>query len=201
MMCATLLIGMGTCGTCCHKRGKSYVRDKEENLRDRALGRAKELVHMKALGADKLLEAVQTYHDMHNEIVVQKMQQITPPRNSGRYAERPCGNQQCGNCKKPRHIAVWFSNIEQKATIIRAIARPAISSKLAELGNRRGGGQQPAKEHRGQDAVAAATKKHCIQDTVAAADCQDAGQPLCQQRYQCTFHLSSLRKVGSDRRR
>jgi hypothetical protein len=39
-MCATLLIGMGTCGACCHKRGKSYVRDKEEKLRDRALGRA-----------------------------------------------------------------------------------------------------------------------------------------------------------------
>jgi hypothetical protein len=58
MMCATLLIDMGTCGACCHKRGKSYVRDKEEKLRDRALGRAKELLHMKAHGADKLLEDV-----------------------------------------------------------------------------------------------------------------------------------------------
>jgi hypothetical protein len=66
MMCSTLLIGMGTCGACCHKRGKSYVRDKEDKLRDRALGRAKELVHMGAHGADKLLEDVQTYH-MHNE--------------------------------------------------------------------------------------------------------------------------------------
>jgi hypothetical protein len=39
MMCATLLIGMGTCGACCHKCGKSYVRDKEDKLRDRAHGR------------------------------------------------------------------------------------------------------------------------------------------------------------------
>jgi hypothetical protein len=118
MMCATLLIGMGTCGACCHKRGKSYVRDKEEKLRDRALGRAKELVHLKAHGAEKLLEDVQTYHDMHNEMVVQKMHQITPPRTGGKYAERPCGNPQCGDCKKPRHIAVGFSNNEQKATIM-----------------------------------------------------------------------------------
>jgi hypothetical protein len=86
MMCATLLIGMGTCGACCHKRGKSYVRDKEDKLRDRALGRAKELVHMGAQGADKLLEDVQTYHNMHNKIVVQKMHQITLPRTGGRYA-------------------------------------------------------------------------------------------------------------------
>jgi hypothetical protein len=74
MMCATVLIGMGTCGACCHRKGTSYVRDKEAKLRDRALGRAKELVHMKAHGAEKLLEDVQTYHDMHEEIVVQKMQ-------------------------------------------------------------------------------------------------------------------------------
>jgi hypothetical protein len=73
MMCATLLIGMGTCGACCHRHGKSYDRDKEAKLRDRALDRAKELVHMKAHGAEKLLEDVQTYHDMHDEIVVQKM--------------------------------------------------------------------------------------------------------------------------------
>jgi hypothetical protein len=98
MMYATLLIGMGTCGACCHKRGKSYVRDKEDKLRDRALGRAKELVHMGAHGADKLLEDVHTYHDMHNEIVVQKTHQITPPRTGGRYAERPCGNPQCDEC-------------------------------------------------------------------------------------------------------
>jgi hypothetical protein len=25
MMCTTVLIGMGTCGACCHKRGKSYI--------------------------------------------------------------------------------------------------------------------------------------------------------------------------------
>jgi hypothetical protein len=85
MMCATLLIGMGRCGACCHKRGKSYVTEKEAKLRDRALGRAKELVHMGAHGADKLLEDVQTYHDMHNEIVVQKMHQITPPGTGGKY--------------------------------------------------------------------------------------------------------------------
>jgi hypothetical protein len=65
MMCATILIGMGTCGACCHKRGKSYVTEKEAKLRDRALGRANELVHM---GAH---EDVQTYHNMHHEIVVQ----------------------------------------------------------------------------------------------------------------------------------
>jgi hypothetical protein len=46
MMCATILIGMGTCSACCHKRGKSYVTDKEAKLRDRALGWAKELVHI-----------------------------------------------------------------------------------------------------------------------------------------------------------
>jgi hypothetical protein len=42
MMCATILIGMGTCGACCHKHGKSYVTAKEAKLRDSALGRAKE---------------------------------------------------------------------------------------------------------------------------------------------------------------
>jgi hypothetical protein len=56
MMCATVLIGMGRCGACCHKRGKSYVTAEEAKLRDRALGRAKELVHMGALEADKLLQ-------------------------------------------------------------------------------------------------------------------------------------------------
>jgi hypothetical protein len=119
MICATVLIGMGTCGACCHRQGKSYVRDKEAKLRDRALGRAKELVHMKAHGAEKLLEDVQTYHDMHDEIVVQKMHQITPPRTTGGvYAERPCGNPQCSECRKPRHMVVGFSNAEQKATIM-----------------------------------------------------------------------------------
>jgi hypothetical protein len=34
MMCATILIGNGTCGACCHKRGKSYIMDKEAKLRD-----------------------------------------------------------------------------------------------------------------------------------------------------------------------
>jgi hypothetical protein len=29
MICATILLGMGTCGACCHKRGKRYVTDKE----------------------------------------------------------------------------------------------------------------------------------------------------------------------------
>jgi hypothetical protein len=41
MICATLLIGMGTCGACCHKCGKSYITEKEAKLRDRALGQAK----------------------------------------------------------------------------------------------------------------------------------------------------------------
>jgi hypothetical protein len=40
MMCATILIGMVTCGACCHKRGKRYVTDKEAKLKDRALGRS-----------------------------------------------------------------------------------------------------------------------------------------------------------------
>jgi hypothetical protein len=53
---------------------------------------AKELVHMSAHGADKLLQDVQTYHDMHHKIVTQKMHQITPPRTGGKYGERPCGN-------------------------------------------------------------------------------------------------------------
>jgi hypothetical protein len=108
MMCATVLIGMGTSGACCYRKGKSYVRDKEAKLRDRALGRAKELVHMKAHGAEKLLEDIQTYHDMHEEIVVQKMHQITPLRTDGAFVERPCGNPQCGKCQKPRHTAVGF---------------------------------------------------------------------------------------------
>jgi hypothetical protein len=108
IMCATVLIGMGTCGACCHKRGKSYVMDKEAKLRDRALGRAKELVHMGAHGADKLLKDVQTYHDMHHEIVTLKMHQITPPRNRGRYGERPCENPQCSECPKPRHISIFY---------------------------------------------------------------------------------------------
>jgi hypothetical protein len=118
MMCATLLIGMGTCGACCHKRGKSYVRDKEDKLRNRVLGRAKELVHMGSHGADKLLEDVQTYNNMHNEIVVQKMHQIMQPLTGGRYAERPCGNPQCDECTKPRHIAVGFSSSKQKGRIV-----------------------------------------------------------------------------------
>jgi hypothetical protein len=98
MMCATVLIGMGKCGACCHKHGKSYVTDKEAKLRDRALGRAKELVHMGAHGADKLLQDIQSYHDMHHEIVTQKMHQITPPHNGGKYGERPCENPQCPEC-------------------------------------------------------------------------------------------------------
>jgi hypothetical protein len=118
MMCAMLLISMGTRGACCHRKGKSCVRDKEAKLRDRALGRAKELVHIKAHGAEKLLEDVQTYHDMHDEIVVQKMHQVTPPRKGRENAERPCGNPQCGECRKPRHMVVRFSNSKQKATIM-----------------------------------------------------------------------------------
>jgi hypothetical protein len=105
MICATILIGMGTCGACCYKRGKSYVTEKEGKLRDKTRGGAKELVHMGAHGADKLLHTVQTYHDMHHEIVVQKMHQIMQPRTGGRYGVRPCGNPQCSECPKPRHIA------------------------------------------------------------------------------------------------
>jgi hypothetical protein len=119
MMCATVLIGMGTCGACCHRKGKSYLRDKEAKLRDRALGRAKELVHMKAHGAEKLLEDVQTYHDMHEEIVVQKMHQVTPPRSDGAFADKSCGNPQCRNCRQPRHNTVGFCSATQTAKIIK----------------------------------------------------------------------------------
>jgi hypothetical protein len=128
MMCATVLIGMGTCVACCNRKGKSYVRDKEAKLRDRALGRAKELVHMKAHGVEELLQDVQTYHDMHQEIVVQKMHQITPPRGAFIDKSKPCGNPQCnkGNFRRPRHNtvglsnAVGFSSATQSATIIDA---------------------------------------------------------------------------------
>jgi hypothetical protein len=58
MICITILIGMGTCGACCHKQGKKYVSDKEAKLRDRTLSRAKEILHMGAHGADKLLQDV-----------------------------------------------------------------------------------------------------------------------------------------------
>jgi hypothetical protein len=51
---------------CCHKLGKRYVTDKEAKLRDSAVGGAQELVHMGAHGADKLLQDVQTYHNMHH---------------------------------------------------------------------------------------------------------------------------------------
>jgi hypothetical protein len=117
-----VLIRMGTCGACCHKRGKGYVRDKEAKLRDRALGRAKELVHMNAPGAEELLQDVQTYHDLHQEIVVQKMHQITPPRGAFMDRSRSCGNPQCnkGNCRRPRHTAVGFSSATQSAQIIEA---------------------------------------------------------------------------------
>jgi hypothetical protein len=76
-------------------------------------------VHMGAHGADKLLQDVQTNHDMHHEIETQKIQQITPPRIRGKYGKRPCGNPQCSECPKPRHIAVGFSNSRQEATILR----------------------------------------------------------------------------------
>jgi hypothetical protein len=74
---------------------------------------------MGAHGADKLLKDVQSYHDMHHEIVTQKMHQITPPRTEGKYGEKPCGNPQCSECPKPRHIAVGFSKSRQEATILR----------------------------------------------------------------------------------
>jgi hypothetical protein len=101
MICITILIGMGTCGACYHKQEKKYVTDKEAMLRGRALGRAKELVHMGAPGADKLLQDVQTYHDMHHEINKMKMHQKTLPGSRGRYGEKPCENQQCSSCAKP----------------------------------------------------------------------------------------------------
>jgi hypothetical protein len=112
------LIGMGTCGACCHKHGKRYVTEKEAKLKDRALGRANELVHMGAHRAEKLLQDVQTYHDMHHKIVTQKMHQLTPLHTGGKYVERPCKNPQCPECPKPRHMAVGFSSSRQEATIL-----------------------------------------------------------------------------------
>jgi hypothetical protein len=153
MMYATLLIGMGTCGACCHKRGKSYVTAKEAKLRDPALGRAKELVQMGAHGTDKLLQDVQTYHDMHHEIVMQKMHQITPPRTGGKYGERPCGNPQCSDCPKPRHIAVGFSSSRQQATILTgneergSLPAPSAASSHAAASSQAAAGSHAAEEH------------------------------------------------------
>jgi hypothetical protein len=73
---------------------------------------------MGAHGAEKLLQDVQTYHDMHHEIVTKKMHQISPPRNGGKYGERACENPQCPECPKPRHLAVGFSSSRQEATIL-----------------------------------------------------------------------------------
>jgi hypothetical protein len=72
---------------------------------------------MGAHGADKLLQDVQTYHDMHHEIGMQKMHQTTPPRTGEKYGERPCGNPQCSECPKPKHMAVSFSSSRQEAMI------------------------------------------------------------------------------------
>jgi hypothetical protein len=62
---------------------------------------------------------VQTYHDMHEEIVVQKMHQVTPPRSGGAFADKSCGNPQCrkGNCCQPRHNTVGFCSATQTAKI------------------------------------------------------------------------------------
>jgi hypothetical protein len=73
---------------------------------------------MGAQGAEKLLQDVQTYHDMHHKIVTQKMHQKTPPRNGGKYEERPCKNPQCSECPKPRHLAVGLSSSRQERTIL-----------------------------------------------------------------------------------
>jgi hypothetical protein len=54
---------------------------------------------MGAHGADKLLKDVQTYHDMHHEIVTQKMHQITPPSIGGKYGERPWGTLNAQNAQ------------------------------------------------------------------------------------------------------
>jgi hypothetical protein len=62
---------------------------------------------------------VQTYHDMHQEIVVHKMHQITPPRGAFIDKSKSCGNPQCnkGNCRQPRHNTVGFSSATQSVTI------------------------------------------------------------------------------------
>jgi hypothetical protein len=113
MICATILIRMGTCITCCHKRRKSYVTDKEAKLRDRALGQAKELVHIGAHRADKLLKDVQTYHDKNHEIVTQKKHQITLPLTEEGLRTCPAIT------LKPRHMAVGYSSSSQERTVLR----------------------------------------------------------------------------------
>jgi hypothetical protein len=52
---------------------------------------------------------------MHQEIVVQKMHQIMPPKGAFVDKSRSCGNPQCnkGNCCRPRHNAVGFSGAVQ----------------------------------------------------------------------------------------
>jgi hypothetical protein len=149
MICATVLIGISTCGACCLKRGKSYVTDKVAKLKDRALGRAKELVHMGAHGADKLLRDVQTYHDMHRKIVTQKMHQIMPPRNGGRYGDKLCENPQCSQCPKPRHMGVRYSSSNQEATTNRPTNRATVAKHFIAASSQ----QQPAKANSGSAAA------------------------------------------------
>jgi hypothetical protein len=121
MICVTILLGMGTCGAYCHKRGKQYVTNKEEKLRDCALGRANELVHMGAHGADKLLQNVQTYHDMHHEIITQKMHQTTPPRNGGKLAEKPCENPAILRLPQAKALGSWIQQ-QQPGSLRAAVA-------------------------------------------------------------------------------
>jgi hypothetical protein len=152
MICITILHGMGTCGACCHKRGKRYVTDKEAKIRDRALGRAKELVHMGAQGADKLLQDVQTYHDMHHEIVTQKMHQITLPHNGGSSGRSRARTR---NAQSAPNQGTWQSDTA-------AAARKQQCSKRCQLTDQRQqpptNQQQTAKANRHSNAVAA---KNC----------------------------------------
>jgi hypothetical protein len=55
---------------------------------------------------------------MYEEIVLQKMHQVTPPRSDGAFADKLCGNPQCRNCRQPRHNIVGFCSATQRAKII-----------------------------------------------------------------------------------
>jgi hypothetical protein len=155
---------MGTCGACCHNQGKKYITDKEAKLRDRALGRAKELIHMGTQGADKLLQDGQTYHDMHHEIVKMKMHQITPPRNGGKYGEKPCENPQCSECPKP--LGSW---IQQQQPGGHRAAGAKLQQQEATRSNRH---QHHVQEQR--------SKTNSSSYAIAAKSCHSSQQPVRQ---------------------
>jgi hypothetical protein len=101
---------------------------------------------MKAHGVEKLLEDVQTYHDMHEEIVVQKMHQVTPPRSGGAFADKSCGNPQSrkGNCRQPRHNTMGFCSATQ--TESKLFADPLLLTERSEQSEQSEQSKQPSKQ-------------------------------------------------------